>query len=361
MSPSVITSSSRSPASLSRSHWSRSPLVPGRAYSYRRIGNAFRYLALSYSNVGATSLFTTVEDLALWDANATSAKVGGAAVQAAMRLRGRLNNGREINYASGLFHGRHRGLPTIGHDGVDAGYRAQLLRYPEQQFTVLLLGNAADMNTGDLARRVADIYLEANSLPERPRSFPAEVELDAAALLPYLGDFEMRPGFVLSFTSQGNQLMVQATGQPKFAMFASASDQFFVRAFAAKVKFDPPANDGLAATALWQQGGSDLPLKRVSNESPSAQALQACAGEYYSEELRTLYRLRLLDGKLMLRYPRGELELKPASRDSFSAAAFTQGSIKLRRNAANECNGLAISTARVRSLEFRRVTLVPAP
>ena len=244
---------------------------------------------------------------------------------------------------------------------MDAGYRAQLLRFPEQRFSVLLLGNAADINTNDLARRVADIYLEPASPPERAQSYPAELELDAAALRPYLGDFEMRPGFVLSFTAQGNQLMVQATGQPKFALFASASDQFFVKAFAATVKFDAPPGNGLANTALWQQGGSELPLRRVSNEPLSAQALQACAGEYYSEELRALYRLSVLDGKLMLRYPRGELELKPASRDIFLSAAFPLGSIKLRRNAANECNGLAVSTARVRSLEFRRVNLVPAP
>lgn len=339
-------------------HESYGALVAGRAYSYRRTGESYRYVALSYSNVGATSLFTTVEDLARWDRNFDTATVGGASLLAAMQQRGRLNSGREIGYASGLMIGRYRGFPIVEHGGEDAGYRSHLLRFAAPRLTVLLLGNASDLNAGELARRVADIYLEAAPGLEPVRTFPTEVDLPATALAPYLGDFEMRPGFVLSFTSQGNRLFVQATGQPRFAMFASADDRFFTKAFEASVRFDQPSGGGAAATALWQQGGQDLPLARITREIPSAAALQACIGEYYSEELRTLYRLSLRDGKLWARYPRGELELKPLSHDVFSAA-FPIGTLALRRNATGVCTGFAITTGRVRNLLFQRVKLEP--
>jgi len=334
--------------------------VKGRAYSYQRTREGYRYVALSYSNVGATSLFTTVEDLARWDRNFDVATVGGAAVQAAMLQRGRLNNGREINYASGLVIGRYRGLPIVEHSGADAGYRSHLLRFAGQHLTVLLLGNAAELNTGELSRRVADIYLEGTPGVEPARVFPAEVELDARALQPFLGDFEMRPGFVLTFSAEGNRLQVQATGQPRFPMFASAEDRFFTKAFEAAVRFDPPATaGGVVATATWQQGGRDLPLKRVVRDTPSAEALQACVGEYYSDELRTLYRLWVRDGKLMLRVPRGEMALEPMSlRDLFSAP-FPVIALQLRRNAAGSCESFAVTTGRVRNLLFRRVLLMP--
>ena len=168
----------------------------------------------------------------------------------------------------------------------------------------------------------------------------------------------MRPGFVLSFTAEGDRLMVQATGQPKFPMFASAEDRFFMKVVPASVHFDTPAADGMSLTARWQQGGREQPLRRIVREIPTTAALQVCEGEYYSEELRTLYRLALRDGKLMLRYPRGELELRPVSGDAFSAN-FPIGTVSLRRGATGACEGLAVTTGRVRNLEFRRIRLVP--
>jgi len=332
--------------------------VPGRAYSYQRGRNGYRYVALSYSNVGATSLFTTVEDLARWDANFDSAQVGGPVVQAAMLQRGRLNNGREIGYASGLMLGRHAGLAVVEHSGSDAGYRTHLLRIPERHLSVLLLANAGDLNAGTLSRRVADLYLGPVATAAPPKVYPPEVVLEARDLAPFLGDFEMRPGFVLSFTREGTQLMVQATGQPKFAMFASAPDRFFMKVVDASVVFDVPAGAGAAATAIWTQNGSDLPLHRLSAEPLDAEALQACAGEYYSEELHTLYRLSWRDGRLQLRYPRGELPLKPMTRDFFSAG-YPLGTVMLKRNASQACDGLAITTGRVRNLLFKRVLLTP--
>lgn len=336
-------------------------LVKGRAYSYARAREGWRYIALSYSNVGATSLMTTAEDWVRWNANFDEPGVGGAALIAAMLRVGRLNNGRETTYASGLVVQPYRGLPSVEHSGADAGFRSHSLRLPQQRFAVLLLGNAADLNAGDLAHRVADIYLQAmDGTPglEAARAAPVEVEVSARTLAPYLGDFEMDPGFVLSFTAEGNRLMVQATGQPKVPMFASADDRFFMKVVSASVHFDAPAGDGMSPTARWQQGGREVPLRRIVREMPTAAALRACEGEYYSEELRTLYRLALRNGKLMLRYPRGELELRPVSGDDFSAS-FPIGTVHLRRGAVGTCEGLAVTTGRVRNLEFRRVRLVP--
>lgn len=354
------------PLGMKHTHFQDSygTLVKNRAYSYQRTREGWQYVALSYSNVGATSLMTTVEDLALWDRNLDTAQVGGAAVRAALLTRGRLNGGREIGYASGLIAGSYRGLPVLEHGGVDAGYRAHLLRLPEQQLSVLLLGNAADLKTGELARRVADLYLErmeglAGLVPEL--AFPPEVELEARDIAPWLGDYEMRPGFVLSFTTEGKQLMVQATGQPKFPMFASADNRFFTKAFESSVTFDRPATPGApAATATWHQRGRDLPIKRVVREVPDAKALQACVGDFYSEELRTLYRVSMQGDQLMMRYPRGELALKPFARDVFTAA-FPLGTVIFRRSSTGGCDGFGLSNGRVRDLRFGRVQLVAVP
>lgn len=333
-------------------------LVRNRAYSYRKSGAGYSYVALSYSNVGATSLFTTVNDLALWDRNFTDAKVGGPDAVAAMLSAGKLNSGREINYASGLLKGRYRALPVVEHGGVDAGYRSHMLRLPEQRLSVLLLGNTAELNTGMLSRKVADVYLAGLEGVAPARALPPEVELRAGDLAPYLGEYEMRPGFILNFSAEGGQLMVQGTNQARYPMFASAPDSFFTKAFEAAVTFPKPGFAEPVTTALWKQGGRDYPLHRIARDRPAAETLQACAGDYYSEELRTLYTLSVQDGKLMVRHPRGSLELKPTSKDAFTAGS-PLGLVTLHRNAAGACDGLAVTTGRVRNLQFMRVRLTP--
>ena len=51
-------------------------IVKNRAYSYYPGPEGFRKAVLSYANVGATSLFTTVEDLSLWAMNFENPVVG---------------------------------------------------------------------------------------------------------------------------------------------------------------------------------------------------------------------------------------------------------------------------------------------
>jgi CubicO group peptidase (beta-lactamase class C family) len=121
--------------------------------------NVYRLSVTNFDTVGATSLLTTVEDLQHWDENFYHPSIGGPTLIAQQLEHGKLNSGKELPYASGLQHGNYRGLPTVSHSGADAGYRAELLRFPEQHFSVACLCNQAETNPAQLSRQVADIYL----------------------------------------------------------------------------------------------------------------------------------------------------------------------------------------------------------
>jgi CubicO group peptidase (beta-lactamase class C family) len=163
-------------------YWS---LVKHRAVSYIPLPDpeqqGYRSIALSYSNVGATSLFTTVEDLARWDENFYSGRVGGKELLARMLAKGVVNDGSELAYASGLMIGDYRGLKVVEHSGGDAGFRAQLTRFPDQHFSAIVLCNAGEADTWLLSRKLADIYL-ADELGPAPAqaetATPAEVKID---------------------------------------------------------------------------------------------------------------------------------------------------------------------------------------
>jgi CubicO group peptidase (beta-lactamase class C family) len=164
-------------------------IVKNQAYGYAAERGTFRLSVTNFDTAGATSLLTTVEDMARWHANFDRHTVGGERLQAGLLDRGVLNDGRRIDYAFGISHGMYRGLPTVGHGGSDAGYRAAFLRFPEQRFGVATLCNLATTNPTELSQRVADIYLADKLRPQTspPANDGPEVALPAAQLATYSG------------------------------------------------------------------------------------------------------------------------------------------------------------------------------
>ena len=150
-------------------HENHEQIVKNRSYSYSPQGEGFRKRVLSFANVGATSLFTTVEDMAKWMMNFESKVIGNDAVMTQMHEQGILNSGEKINYALGLSIGEYKGLKTVGHGGSDAGFRSQVVRFPEEDFAVIVLSNLSSINTNRLAMQVADIYLTKKIKEKSPQ------------------------------------------------------------------------------------------------------------------------------------------------------------------------------------------------
>ena len=93
-------------------------IVKNNAYGYEpEKTGTFRLSNTNFDTVGATSLHTTVEDLALWDENFYHPRVGGASFLEQMLQRGKLNNGENQDYAFGLVVGKYKGLATVDHAG----------------------------------------------------------------------------------------------------------------------------------------------------------------------------------------------------------------------------------------------------
>jgi CubicO group peptidase (beta-lactamase class C family) len=144
-------------------------MVKGRAYSYHEAPGGFKKSVLSYANVGATSLFTTVEDLSLWALNFENIKVGNPHVMELMNTRFVLNKGDTITYGFGQDIEKYKGLNAFSHGGGDAGYRTFLLRFPDQHFSISVFSNLASFNPGSLSYELADLYLAKDFVPEKEK------------------------------------------------------------------------------------------------------------------------------------------------------------------------------------------------
>jgi CubicO group peptidase (beta-lactamase class C family) len=334
-------------------------VVPNRAYSYARRGDGYRKAVLSYANVGATSLFTTVRDLVKWEENLSNGKVGGPAVIEAMHTRGILNDGDTLSYAFGLGIGEYRGLRTVGHSGGDAGFRSYVVRFPEEDFAVVVLSNLGDFSPSSMARRVADVYLAdrledeepeptAEPEPERPA-----VEVDPVVYDDYAGDYQIGAE-VVTILRDDDRLWARAPGEPRIELVPESETRFFVPARDSYVSFERD-EAGEVNRFIATQGDEELEARRIEPFAPDESGLAEYTGEYYSEELGTTYRLVVRDGALVATHIRHDpITLRPATPDAFNGDTWFFGQVHFERNAGGSITGFRVTSGRVRNLLFIR-------
>jgi len=152
-------------------------LIPHRAVGYQATATGFRLSQPELDVVGDGGVFSTVEDLAKWDANFESGRVGGKEGVAELEEPGRLNNGQTIPYALALTLGDMAGMGTFSHRGAYGGYRSAMLMIPSRHLDVITLCNTSGAPT-TLVDQVATIHL---GLITQQRTAAAARAIDFAA------------------------------------------------------------------------------------------------------------------------------------------------------------------------------------
>jgi hypothetical protein len=199
------------PLGMTHTHFHDDPghIMKDRAMSYEPDDDGgFRISYLqNFDKTGAGGLYSTVEDLRKWDENFYTHQVGGEALQKLIHTRGVLTNGDTLTYAFGNVVDTYRGLRVDEHGGSMMGYKAYILRFPDQRFSVIETCNLGSINPGPIAHHVAEIYLggEMGAAPETPqRRRPAArptVSLSASQLARFAGTYysaELNASYLLA-------------------------------------------------------------------------------------------------------------------------------------------------------------------
>ncbi|MBT8263139.1 MAG: serine hydrolase [Bacteroidia bacterium] len=83
------------------------------------------------------------------------------------------------------------------------------------------------------------------------------ISLGASVLKRYVGTYALQPGFDIVITSEENQIFAQATGQPKFELYAEDETNFFLKAVNASIEFKLNDN-GVYDSMVLTQGGQTI-------------------------------------------------------------------------------------------------------
>ena len=352
------------PLGMKNTHFHDAPfeVVAKRAYGYSPSDDrGYRIDMTGWEQVGDGSVFTTVEDLLLWDRNFYDNRLGrgGPALIETLQTTGKLSNGEAIDYAFGLTVGEYRGLKRVSHGGSWVGFRAHLTRFPDQRFSVAVLCNLSTTSPGTLAHRVADLYLageftegEDDGEAEKSASEARErVEVPEEELRSFSGHYwseSEKRAWEIDF--EGSQLLFRWGPDAEVALLPLGGGRFSIEEFGhAGVRFTE-LEGGEPRKMIVSRGADPAILfERFEPVSPSPEMLDEYTGTYHCEELNARYVVAMKGGKLG--FAVGHLHdqpLVPLFPDVFQypdGVTFTFG-----RDGSKSVDRLALDAGRTRNL-----------
>lgn len=265
-------------------------VVPRRATGYAPRGKDFAIEMSNYEQTGDGAVNSSVEDLLLWNNNFYAPKAGDAALIQHEHETAKLSSGEAIEYAAGLFVGSYRGLKTVRHGGSWAGYRAELLRFPEQRLGIACLCNRTDGAPDRRAEAVADIVLAQHLAPRSAVETVKAVKILESDLDRHIGIYaNVSTGELRRFTVRDGKLLFGGTR----ALTPLAPDRFELPSSRTQIVFS-----GADEMQVIPATGKALMFRRF----PPAPGRDPAAytGSYYSDELDTTFKVSVQDGALAL-------------------------------------------------------------
>lgn len=139
-------------------------LVENRAQGYVELNDEYE-IAQIVEDAGQSDLFyTTIEDMSKWAQNLSTLSVGSAALIRQFETFVTVDGAPVDMINSSQYIGQHRywnfkGTKKLYLIGMQAGYACKLVRFPDQDLSIVVMGNAGSYN-GHWSSFVADLYLQ---------------------------------------------------------------------------------------------------------------------------------------------------------------------------------------------------------
>lgn len=161
-------------------HDDYSRIVSNRAVGYRPLQSGFAVFDIpTCTLVGDDGLFTTLDDMLVWEQFFYQRKLGNLA--ATMIERGKLDTGEPVNYGHGLFIQQRDGLDMFWHHGENLGNQSVFRSYPQHNLSIICLANTSELNPIRLVNDLENILLDRptylKGTPQNPIIGHEEIDL----------------------------------------------------------------------------------------------------------------------------------------------------------------------------------------
>ena len=326
-------------------------LVPRKASSYApRSGGAFSVAMSNWEQVGDGAVQSTLTDLARWDEALERGTLGGPGLSALLATAGTLTSGESHGYGFGVGVDVWRGVARQEHSGAWAGFRAQLMRFPAQRTSVLLLCNRADAGTARLAERMAEVWL-GSALQPVPQVVAGTSSARAADIARDTGLYVNEHVGSLRYIGRARDGITLATmpGSPNAQPVFYLGDGRYVVSSGLTFSLDRTRQ----TMSFLPSPRTTMPIVLARATAPplSGVAVDPFAGTYRSDDVDASVIIEVQNGSLIIKrdgWP-GE-SLVPLSGDLFT---FGGALVRFGRDGRGTLTDLQITTRGVVALRFR--------
>ena len=217
---------------------SASKILPKRASGYEQgpegLVNA-RTISMTRPQ-GAGALYSTVDDLNLWDQALYTDKLVKQPLLQQSFVRHKALDGTPQPYGYGWMMADLQEVPSQEHSGGIEGFSSYIIRIPSEQVYVTVLANSAEADTYSLAVKLAAIAI---GKPFEPKA----IALTPTRLQQLAGSYQLADGAVHHIRQQGNELVYQAPEMPQVTLIPTAEGRFYLQGDFTYLTFNPAGTE----------------------------------------------------------------------------------------------------------------------
>lgn len=222
----------------------------------------------------------------------------------------------------------------------------------------------SSFNSGGVADDIAEAFFADAFEPEGPpvvaRAEPARPDYDPASFEPetfdaFAGRYELTgaPGVVVRFRRDGGRYLVQVIGQSEEEIVPVGPSRFSTPDGEAEISFNASPDGSVETITLHQDG--DQQATRVPSE-PETVVLADYVGRYYSDEVGTVYTVRVEDGGFVLAHSRMHTPIRLRhSAGGVFVGRYLVTSLSFERDVNGPATGFAAESVRTRGVRFDRM------
>lgn len=230
-------------------------IIPRRAAGYEPgakgpVNTSYIHMSVPFS---AGALYSTTEDLLKWERGL----FGGKLLKPESLQK--MITPFKRDYALGVGVVTRDGVKTVFHGGGIEGFSTYLAYCPDDQLTVVVLANLTGSNPETMALLLGDLARGKEVKLPTPRK---EVSVPVEKMKDYVGTYALNPTFEIAIVLEGEQLMTQATNQPKFPIFAESENKFFLKVVDAQLEFVRDTKGAVTSLILHQGGRAQTAVRK---------------------------------------------------------------------------------------------------
>ncbi|WP_299465818.1 serine hydrolase [uncultured Microscilla sp.] len=307
--------------------------------------------------VGDGGLYTTIEDLIRWDQNFYDNQLGeqNSDLIKLMTTPGRLNDDTAFEYGFGLILGKHQGKTIQRHGGAFAGYCAELLRFPEEKLSVIILANLATLSPWTIAEQVAEVFLGNAPLPPvaltttHSPATPA-LQLPKELLTQYTGGYDLGAATPLEVIQEAGQLLLKYGAEDILQLTPQAEGVFTEPEYNIIIEFKQSKGARVPFMVFKTPDQEIIAAKVPISHHVDVEMLKPYTGSYYCATLKVVYDLFVTEKGLQL-----SIDFSPPFLLHLTDTDFAEGTIgsfRFFRNNDHSIREFTLNTGRADYLQF---------